>query len=243
MKKKLKKKLKKKNEQSRKEIVPNQVFVGCPWKNVRPKYEKIVTSIKKRYPLSFIIIGRDTSQDAIDLLGNIKEKLFESSYAIFDATGGNSNVSLEFGLAEANDIPRALYISGHKAASKQSRENPIISDLAGKRRNTYKNESSLTQLLNLFAKNHNYTKQFEKFLSKVFRKSSKGKKKRNRALALKIIHYLDGAGQVRRTDLVQNLLGEFQNYKEREIERILVQAHKNNLIICDRGRYSNVRMK
>jgi hypothetical protein len=235
--------MKRKNESSRKEIVPNQVFVGCPWKNVRQKYEKIITSIKKRYPLSFIIIGRDTSQDAVDLLGNIKNKLLESSYAIFDATGGNANVSLEYGLAEANDIPRALYISGHKASSTQSKESPIISDLAGKRRNIYKNESSLTQLLNLFSKNHNYTKQFEKFFSKTFRKFSKGKKKRNRALALKIVHYLDGTVQVRRTDLVQNLLGEFQNYKEQEIEQMLTRLHKSNLIICDRGRYSNVRMK
>jgi len=29
------------------------------------------------------------------------------SLAVFDATGGNANVSLEFGLAEANEIPCA----------------------------------------------------------------------------------------------------------------------------------------
>ncbi len=60
---------------------------------------------------------------------------------------------------------------------------------------------------------------------------------------MKIVHYLDGVGQVRRTDLVQSLLSEFQNHTEQEIELMLSQLQKNNLIICDRGRYSNVRMK
>lgn len=37
----------------------------------------------------------------------IKERLFSSSLAVFGVTGGNANVSLEFGLAEANEIPCA----------------------------------------------------------------------------------------------------------------------------------------
>ncbi len=47
-------------------------------------------------------------------------------------------------------------------------------------------------LLKEFCKEHNYTKRFETFLQKRFRRANKGEKKRSRALALKVIHYLDG---------------------------------------------------
>jgi len=52
-------------------------------------------------------VGRGDSQEAQDLPDVIKERLFSSSLAVFDVTGGDANVSLEFGLAEANEIPRA----------------------------------------------------------------------------------------------------------------------------------------
>ena len=112
--------------------VPNQVFLGIPWKTIRPKYDGIVEKLKKTFPISFVIVGRDQNQDAEDLLEVIKKRLQTSSYAIFDGTGGNANVSLEFGFAEANDIPRALYLSVHGAAKKATKESPIIADLAGK---------------------------------------------------------------------------------------------------------------
>ena len=115
--------------------IPNQVFLGAPWKNVRPKYEAIVNSFRKRYPLAFVIVGREGNQDAEDLFEVIKKRILASSYAIFDATGGNANVSLEYGFAEANDVPRALYLSTHKAAKRASKDSPIIADLAGKRQN------------------------------------------------------------------------------------------------------------
>jgi hypothetical protein len=183
-------------------IISNQIFIGSPWRTIRPKYEEVITSLNKKYPLSFIVVGRDASQEAGDLLEMIKTRLSSSSFAVFDATGGNANVSLEFAFAEANDIPRALYISGHKASAKQSDQSPIISDLAGKRRNIYKTKKPLAQLLAILARNHNYTKLFEKALRSGLRNFSKGKRKRYRTLALKIIHSLDGVNRLRRTDLV-----------------------------------------
>jgi hypothetical protein len=39
------------------EIIPNQVFVGCPWKTIRPKYERAIAKLRKSSPLSFIIVG------------------------------------------------------------------------------------------------------------------------------------------------------------------------------------------
>jgi hypothetical protein len=111
------------------DAIPNQVFIGAPWHTVRPKYERAIVKLRKKYPLSFVIVGRSQSQEAEDLLQAIKEAILGSSYAIFDATGGNPNVSLEYGFAEAHDIQRALYLSTH-AASKTSTDTPIIADLA-----------------------------------------------------------------------------------------------------------------
>jgi hypothetical protein len=118
-------------------VIPNQVFIGCPWKTIRAKYEQVIGKLQKSYPLSYTVVGRKQQQDAEDLLAVIKDKLLTSSYAIFDATGGNANVSLEYGLAEAEDIPRLLYLCTHGAARRSTKDQPIISDLAGKRRMQY----------------------------------------------------------------------------------------------------------
>jgi hypothetical protein len=192
-------------------VIANQVFIGCPWKIVRVKYERAIDSLRKKYPISFIIIGRDDGQDAEDLLKIIKERLLSSSYAVFDATGGNPNVSLEFGIAETNDIPRALYLSSHAAAARASQDSAIIADLAGKRRQQYTQELRLRSLLGAFCRDHAYSKRFEAFMLKSFRRVGKGLKRRARALALKVLHGLDGQPSVRRADLVQRLLANYSN--------------------------------
>ena len=170
------------------DVIANQVFLAIPWKGVRPKYEKAVDSLKFQSPLSFVIVGRSDSQDAEDLLEVIKERLQSSSHAIFDATADNANVSLEYGYAEALDIPRALYLSTHGRARRSTSDAPIIADLAGKRRNQYKQEAALSRLLSEFSRSHPYTVRFERFLSDIGKRADKGTKKRNRALALKIVH-------------------------------------------------------
>lgn len=221
-------------------FIKNQVFLGCPWRTIRPKYEKVFEDFQKKYPLSFIIIGRDNNQEAGDLLNVIKSKLVKSSYAIFDATSGNANVSLEFGFAEASDIPHSLYVSDHKASKKT--DTSIISDLAGKKRNIYKNERSLRYLLDKFAKEHNYTKQFESMLRKETRNLSKGEKKRYRTLCLKIVHQLDNNESIRRNDLTENILGGIQGYKTNEIDKALKALNRYKLLIVTVGRYSDVQI-
>jgi hypothetical protein len=225
------------------DVIANQVFIGCPWRIVRVKYERVIDSLSKKFPVSFIIIGRDDGQDAEDLLKIIKEKLLSSSYAIFDATGGNPNVSLEFGIAETNDIPRALYLSSHAAAARASHDSAIIADLAGKRRQQYTQEPKLRSLLSAFCRDHAYSKRFETFLQKRFRRASKGAKKRARALALKVLHALDGQSSLRRADLVQSLLANYSNYKQREIDEMLSQLNGAGLIRIEPGRYSSVSVR
>ena len=129
------------------DVIANQVFLAVPWKAVRSKYERCLDHFRSRSPLSFIIVGRSDAQDAKDMLEVIKDRLQSSSYAIFDASGGNANVSLEYGYAEAVDIPRVLYVSTHGRSRKTSADPPIIADLAGKVRNHYKQEAALKRLL------------------------------------------------------------------------------------------------
>jgi hypothetical protein len=219
--------------------IPNRVFVGLPRKNVRAKYERAIDWLSIRSPLSFVIIGRQDDQDAADLLELIKGRLESSSYAVFDATAGNANVSLEYGYAEAKNIPRALYLSSHKAAHK-GKDLSIISDLAGKWRNQYSNEKRLRQLLHDFSKKHPFSIRFEKFLSRESGSLVGGKLKRYRTLTLKVIHGLDGQADIRRDDLVEALRADTSAYAEREIDRVIRRLHKAGLIHVEAGRYSRV---
>jgi len=224
---------------AQRDIIPNQVFIGLPWKNIRRRYERVIDKLKIRSPLSYVIVGRADDQDAEDLLIVIKGKLENSSYAIFDATTGNANVSLEYGYAEAKNIPRVLYFSSHLAAHK-SKESAIISDLAGKRRNVYKTENKLFALLQDFSKRHSYNQRFEKALRKEFQRLPRGPKKRMRALALKVIHQLDNQSDIRREDLVQALLADTVGYNQSEIDDMIRRLRKYDILYVEPGRYSRV---
>jgi hypothetical protein len=218
--------------------VPNQVFVGCPWLAVRPKYEEAMHELRKKYPLSFVIVGRYDGQDAQDLLDTIKERIDSSTYAIFDASGGNANVSLEYGYAEAQGLRRAIYLSTHKASSKNSKDKPIIADLAGKKHNQYKQATGLRRLLSDFAKDHAYTKRFESFLGATSKKKSRGEKKSWRAMALKLVHLLDGKREARRVDIVNDLATD--GYGSGEIDDLIRRMRDAKLIRSQQGPYSKV---
>jgi hypothetical protein len=223
------------------EVVPNQVFIGAPWSSVRPKYERIANSLRKKYPLSFVIVGRTTAQDAEDLLQVIRSAIESSSYAIFDATSGNANVSLEFGYAEAKGIPRALYLSTH-AAARKVKDTAIIADLAGKVRNLYAQEPALEKLLGNFAKDHVYTKRFDRFIAQRFKRLKKGSRRRPRSLALKILHCLDGKRDARRDDVVQAVLAGAGSYSRDEVDGMIRKLHSADLIRSVQGPHSTVRI-
>ena len=217
-------------------FIPNQVFVGLPWKNVRPKYERIIKKLEKKYPLLFTIVGRDDGQDARALFEIIKERIASSSYAVFDATRGNANVSLEYGYAEGIEVPRALFLSAHKSAQRGSAGSPMISDLTGMRRVQYKTEATLSVELHKLCRDHDYTKRFEKALRTILKNRSKGKKKSGRSLALKLIKALGGKTRIRRAELIQHL--QAQNYSEQEIDRMLKSLHSSGVLKCTVGKYS-----
>lgn len=223
---------------TKREFIQNQVFIGLPWKNVRAKYDHIIPALEKKYPLHFTIVGRNDGQDAHDLFEIIKLRISSSSYAIFDATGGNANVSLEYGYAEGIDVPRAIFLSAHKAAQKQTTGSPIISDLGGKRRIQYKKEKTLSAELHKLCRDHPYTKRFEKMLVSALKGKSKGSKKSGRTLSLKIIRALDGTAQMRRAVLVQILQAD--GYKEGEVDTMLKKLNSSGVVKCTVGKYSDV---
>lgn len=223
---------------TKREPIPNQIFVGLPWKNVRPRYEKVIAKLRNRYPLYFTIVGRNDGQDAESLFEVIKARIESSSYAVFDATGGNANVSLEYGYAEGTEVPRAIFLSAHKASQKGLASDPIISDLTGMRRVQYKTETSLSRELGKLAAGHDYTKRFENALNSIVKGWSKGDKKRSRALALKLVRALDGKAKMRRADLVQHL--QAQSYNKHETDHMLKALHSEGVLKCTVGKYSEV---
>ena len=220
------------------DVIPNQIFIGLPWKNVKAKYERAADLLSKSYPLSFVIMGRESTQDAEELLDIIKRSIDSSSYAVFDATQNNPNVSLEYGYAEAQGIKKALYLCSRKTPG--SKDHSIISDLAGKRRNHWTTEVSLKGLLKRLAEGHPYTKRFSRFVASELRALPKGAKRRARILALRIVHSLDGKFTVRREDVVQELQVDVNRYEESEITAMIRKLHGSGLIVSGQGRYSNL---
>ena len=216
-------------------FIPNQVFIGLPWRKIRAKYERAVDELIKTLPLSFVIVGRSRDQDARELLDVIKRSIDLSSYAVFDASQNNPNVSLEYGYAEAKGISKALYLCTHRGAD-SNRDHSIISDLAGKKRNHWTNERSLGLLLKRLAEDHPYTKRFNRFISSTFH-LQRGAKLRARTLALKIIHQLDEKESIRKEDVTQELQVDSNHYQKREITSMSHKMHKTGLIVSGQGRH------
>ncbi|MDP2806699.1 MAG: hypothetical protein Q8O74_01010 [bacterium] len=138
-------------------------------------------------------------------------------------------------------MPRALYICDHKTTKKDLKDHPIISDLAGKKRNIYKTEEGLRKLLKQFCENHDYTKRFDTFLKKYWSGKTLGQKKRKKAICLKILHVLDEKDKVRRCYLVSSMLG--LNYTEKEIEDAIKALHQSKFITASMGRYSDIYIR
>lgn len=219
-------------------VTANKVFIGCPWKTIRPKYVKVVEKLEHTYPIHFVLIGREQDQRAEELLDLIKRKLLSSTMAIFDVTLGNANVSLEYGIADASNIHRVLYLNVHRSNKSSDKDSAIISDLAGQKRKQWKNEQGLRQLLTDFCKNHNFTKRFEINLKRITRNLTRHRKKSLRTLSIKMIHFLDDKESVRRADLVESLLG--LNYPEKDIEFLLKGFREAKLITISVGKYADV---
>ncbi len=85
-----------------------------------------------------------------------------------------------------------------------------------------------------------HTLRFEKALVAANKGLSKGYKKSGRALALKLIHILDGVDDVRRDEILQRL--EAENYNKKWIEHYIRKFHVAGIINCSVGAKSKVRI-
>ena len=81
-------------------LKPYQVFIGCPFaKEVRSSYDRLKREVEAATPLSLVLADTVGVSSSNYLLDSITTLIRESTSCIFDATGGNANVSLEVGVA------------------------------------------------------------------------------------------------------------------------------------------------
>lgn len=205
-------------------VIPNQVFVGCPWNGVLPKYEDAIARLKLRYPIYFKIVGRDGRLQAVALLNEIRKSIDSSSWAIFDVTNGNPNVSLECGYADARGVPQVINACTHKA-SLIDRERPIIEDIKGYKRNDYKRTDEIHDLLEAFSVDHEYTRRFDEFYRKNFRRAEKKEKRR---MGLRLLNLFDSRPHVFQRDIVGGL--HAHEYSVGEIDDLIRRMRKAGLL-------------
>ena len=230
------------------DFILNQIFVGYPWKRIRRFFEKKIRYLHIHYPLHFKPVGREYDQSASDLFDEIKQEIRKSSAAIFDATGGNPNVALEFGYAEALALDIVLTVNQRKAPKRKRRierdsPTPIISDLRGKRVNEYKSQKTLDNILVRYVKKHSYTQRFQEMSRANLGRA--GKK-----ICLYIIRLFDDREVMRREEVIQRVLSEFPTAKQkakvskrkgyRWVDWFLDLLRRYQLISISQGRYAEV---
>lgn len=137
---------------------PYQVFIGCPFaKEIRSSYDRLKREVEGETPLSLVLADTVGITSSNYLLDSITTLIRESVSCIFDATGGNPNVSLEVGIAHTMPVGFLLTMRTRKPLAKsQQREaghpgsreiRSIISDLQGKNRIEYKEYGGLRRQL------------------------------------------------------------------------------------------------
>ena len=134
----------------------HQVFVGCPFsQDVRKPFDRLKRDLEAETPLSLVLADTVGVSSSDYLLEHITELIRDSAGCIFDATGGNANVSLEVGIAHTVPVDFILTFKTRKPRTKKTGQDKshegevrtIISDLQGKNRIEYKTYDSLKDQL------------------------------------------------------------------------------------------------
>jgi hypothetical protein len=142
---------------------PYQVFIGCPFrKAIRKNYDRLKAELERESPLHFVLADTGSITSTDYLLEHITGLITESDCCVFDASGGNPNVSLEVGIAHALPADFILTFNSRKprtseqrraeaAAVREGEVRPIIADLQGRNRIEYKTYAALkSQLLSRY---------------------------------------------------------------------------------------------
>ena len=163
-----------------------QIFLGCPYRPAfRRTYQRLKRELEAESPLQLVLADTAAITSRDTLLGHITDLIRESGGCIFDASGGNPNVSLEVGVAHAlgADFMLTLNTRSTSAASRRKRAahrgperapgggkreadraKPIIADLQGRNRIEYRSYAGLKkQLVDRFLRRLPYWKRWEDF--------------------------------------------------------------------------------
>jgi hypothetical protein len=202
-----------------------QVFVGCPFrKAIRKNYDQLKVDLEKETPLHVVLADTAAITSTDYLLEHITQLISESACCVFDATGGNPNVSLEVGIAHAWPTDFVLTFNTRKPRTRAERKaesdathdgevKPIINDLQGRNRIEYKNYKNLKkQLSSRYLSRMAFTQRWQSFERQhsafvpaaldVFRDLRRG-----RALRSRVATRLSGTG-IGVDDLLDALVGE-----------------------------------
>jgi len=155
----------------------HQVFIGCPFSRaIRKNYDALKKELEDETPLHLILADTVALTSTDYLLEHITTLIRESAACLFDASGGNPNVSLEVGIAHA--LPAEFLITlytrkprqqkiAEEALAKEGEVKPIISDLQGRNRVEYKTYSSLKdQIVKRYLNKLPYVKRWTDFKSR-----------------------------------------------------------------------------
>ncbi len=139
-------------------LKPYQIFIGCPFgREIRAAYDRLKREMEAETPLSLVLADTVGISSSNYLLDSITTLIRESASCIFDATGGNANVSLEVGIAHTMPSDFVLTMRTRKPSSNSVQREAgqagvrevrsIISDLQGKNRIEYKEYGGLRKQL------------------------------------------------------------------------------------------------
>ena len=155
-----------------------QIFLGCPYRPAfRRTYQRLKRELEAESPLQLVLADTAAISSRDTLLGHITDLIRESGGCIFDATGGNPNVSLEVGVAHALGADFMLTLNtrmnpgsargGRAAGSRKpgaDHAKPIIADLQGRNRIEYRSYAAMKkQLVDRFLRRLPYWKRWEDF--------------------------------------------------------------------------------
>ena len=216
-------------------VIKNKIFIGVPWARIRPKYEEAVKALCDEYPADCVIMGRNTEQEAKELWDLICRHIEESASAIFDATGSNPNVALEFGYAKGVG-KRCVLARNERKPREGGRTNAwsIMSDLAGTVRAPWKTVKGLRKILADEFRQNPYVRDFLIFVRR-HRYGARQKK-----VAVAAIRELAGRRRMRKPDLMLALEQRFPNVTTVDMPKVVDQLVAAGLLIIKRGRYGGI---
>jgi len=187
----------------------------------------------------FYALGRPRGIRAEDLYQRIKRVISSSTHAVFDASKGNPNVSLEYGLADATpNLDLFLLIDEHTIPTRSSSGTPIIADLAGLTQNRWQidDRETLSTHLVAIAKGHPYTIRFRNFSRRHGYRGGSIK------AFLKIIRKFDEREELLRRELLDELSTEPGAPDRRTLEGRLRALHQAGLVTVTRGNLASSRV-